>query len=126
MVVFGGNDDKKCFQEVHVLSVRSSANQGGGHDGDGGGGSGSGGSGGGFDAGGAYCWEGSKPVVVGEKPAARTGHAACLLSDGKSILVHGGWDPQDDTKDDVQVFDDAFLLDTETWEWKKVAVVDKS
>lgn len=46
--------------------------------------------------GGPKDWEWFHPEVVGPAPAPRTGHAACLLGDGKTILVQGGWDPQGD------------------------------
>lgn len=63
-------------------------------------------------------------------PCRRTGHVAVLLEDQKSILVYGGWDPcssDDDDNDDVisdtdeedEVFQDCYILDTETWVWSK-------
>ena len=67
--------------------------------------------------GGAREWEWFTPEVVGRRPAKRTGHAACLLADGKTILVQGGWDPQDDTRAEALMHEDAYLLDTEAWEW---------
>jgi len=39
-----------------------------------------------------------------------------LLSDGFTILVYGGWDPNDE--EDV-IFEDSFLLNTKTWTWQK-------
>ena len=99
MVLFGGNDDKQCFSEVHVLSVtqpkspppsRASApiisdstSGGGGVMED-------------EEAAGAAVggeWEWSQPMVMGKGPAPRTGHGACLLSDGKTILVHENHNP---------------------------------
>lgn len=44
--------------------------------------------------GGPKEWEWLDIEVVGPAPAPRTGHAACLLGDGKTVLVQGGWDPQ--------------------------------
>jgi hypothetical protein len=45
------------------------------------------------------AWEWFHPEVVGYTPAPRTGHAACLLSDGKNIFIQGGWNPPDETRD---------------------------
>ena len=53
--------------------------------------------------GGPKDWEWFHPEVVGRAPAPRTGHAACLLGDGKTILVQGGWDPQDASSDETKV-----------------------
>lgn len=46
--------------------------------------------------GGPKDWEWLDIEVVGPAPAPRTGHAACLLGDGKTLLIQGGWDPQGD------------------------------
>jgi len=101
IVYFGGNNGETCFDKVHVLKVAEGGREGGRDDG----------------------WEWFHPEVVGkERPKKRTGHAACLLEDGKSILIQGGWDPQDERSDDTIMYDDAFVLDTESWEWKKVEV----
>lgn len=72
MVIFGGNNGAKCFSRVHVLRTSSSS------------------------SGGKMEW--FHPEVVGQAPSARTGQCAVLLGDGKTILVHGGWDPQDETR----------------------------
>merc|ERR1711920_534490 len=74
IVIFGGNDAKNCFNTVHVLEMQSE---------------------------GQCCW--IHPLVSGEVPAPRTGHAATLLRDGTTILIHGGWDPTDDEEDDSTV-----------------------
>ena len=84
VVVFGGRDGKACNRKVFVLRK-------------------------------AKQWEWFEPFVVGDpKPSPRMQHAACLLADGKTLLVHGGCDV---TGDERRVFGDAFLLDTELWEW---------
>ncbi|CAM9821267.1 unnamed protein product, partial [Choristocarpus tenellus] len=92
MVVIGGNNQNESFDKVHVLDTRKSR------------------------------WEWITPVVVGVGPSPRTGHAALLLDDGKTIMLHGGWDPEDEGG--VRHFEDAFLLDTELWEWKRGPVFD--
>jgi len=88
VVIFGGNNDQKCFDSVHVLDTSSDK------------------------------WTWSHPNISGNKPRARTGHTATLLEDGKTILIHGGWDPNDETSDDELIFGDSHLLDTSTWTWK--------
>lgn len=93
IVIFGGNDAKNCFNTVHVLEMQLE---------------------------GQCCW--IHPLVSGEVPAPRTGHAATLLRDGTTILIHGGWDPTDDEEEDSTVFfRDSYLLDTKTWSWKKTS-----
>eukprot|EP00547_Thalassionema_nitzschioides_P010812 CAMPEP_0194256002 /NCGR_PEP_ID=MMETSP0158-20130606/35781_1 /TAXON_ID=33649 /ORGANISM="Thalassionema nitzschioides, Strain L26-B" /LENGTH=499 /DNA_ID=CAMNT_0038994545 /DNA_START=62 /DNA_END=1558 /DNA_ORIENTATION=- len=93
IVIFGGNDAKNCFNTVHVLEMTPK---------------------------GQCCW--IHPLVSGEIPAPRTGHASTLLKDGTTILIHGGWDPTDDDEDDSTVFfRDSFLLDTTTWTWTKTS-----
>ncbi|KAL9186967.1 hypothetical protein ACHAXT_010687 [Thalassiosira profunda] len=88
VVIFGGNDGDKCFDGVHVLEMTGKK------------------------------WVWSHPTTKGDIPRARTGHDATLLNDGSTILVYGGWDPCDESGDDL-IFGDAFLLDTKTWTWRK-------
>ena len=76
-------------------------------------------------------WRWFHPTVNGSPPTARTGHSATLLADQKTICVYGGWDPSEDdgsknakqednlNDDDEKIFSDSFLLDTDTWTWKK-------
>ncbi|GMF14207.1 unnamed protein product [Phytophthora lilii] len=100
IVYFGGNDSSKSFSAVHVLQKveKKSSDD---------------------------VWTWLHPTVVGEPPQARTGHSATLLSDGK-ILIFGGWDPQrDDASAPTTVFNDAFLLDTQTWEWQPATYTDE-
>ena len=95
VVFFGGNDADASFNDVHVL-----------------------------DASAPSKWAWSAPVVVGDVPAARTGHCAVAL-DGSRILVHGGWDPNCEDADvpdgETRRFADAYVLDTEAWTWTRVA-----
>ncbi|CAM9790311.1 unnamed protein product [Ectocarpus sp. 4 AP-2014] len=62
-------------------------------------------------------WVWSTPEVVGVAPPPRTGHSAVLLPDGHTIFIHGGWDPEDEGG--VKNFGDAYLLDTNLWEWTR-------
>ncbi len=55
-------------------------------------------------------------MVQGESPTCRVGQAATLLADGKSVMVHGGHDPNDSSR----CFDDSFILDTTSWRWNAV------
>lgn len=97
IVIFGGNDAEQSLATVHVLEKVQS------DDGE--------------------VWQWTHPMVTGYGPTPRTGHSAELLSDGKSVYIHGGWDPNDDVAkdDEALIFDDAFVLDTETWQWKKMS-----
>lgn len=89
IVVFGGNNETECFNTVHVLDATKEN------------------------------WSWFHPNVSGTPPSPRTGHHATLLEDGKTIFIHGGWDPNDDQVDDEDMmFGDSFLLDTSTWTWK--------
>ena len=92
IVIFGGNNDSKCFNTVHVLERLSN---------------------------GKFAW--SHPKCSGDIPRPRTGHTATLLSDGHTILIYGGWDPntEDEDCEEDLVFGDSFLLDTKTWTWSK-------
>jgi len=92
LVIFGGNNDDTSFNTVHVL-----------------------------DAADGNKWRWFHPDVKGTPPCPRTGHCATLLEDNKTILIYGRWDPcgeDDDEESDEEIFQDSFLLDTETWTWK--------
>ncbi|CAN0479414.1 unnamed protein product, partial [Ectocarpus sp. 12 AP-2014] len=90
MVVFGGNNQTESFDKVHVLDTSKSR------------------------------WVWSTPEVVGVAPPPRTGHSAVLLPDGHTIFIHGGWDPEDEGGAVwVKNFGDAYLLDTNLWEWTR-------
>ncbi|TMW67100.1 hypothetical protein Poli38472_012216 [Pythium oligandrum] len=98
IVYFGGNDSKKSFNSVHVLKKSTTAPD---------------------------TWTWFHPCVVGAPPCARTGHSATLVDNSK-ILIFGGWDPQSGANSmATRVFDDGFLLHTETWEWEPVQVEAK-
>lgn len=91
LVIFGGNDRAESFNSVHVLETDGRT----------------------------FAW--INPKVTGTVPLARTGHCATLLSDQKTILIYGGWDPNaedgDEASDEDMIFGDSYLLNTETWEW---------
>jgi hypothetical protein len=94
VVYFGGNDASTSFDSVHVLQKTKTTAKG-------------------------DVWTWFHPCVVGrDRPCARTGHSATLV-DERKILIFGGWDPQTGTGAPT-VFNDAFLLDTTTWEWERV------
>lgn len=89
LVVFGGNNETECFNTVHVLDTTKDQ------------------------------WSWYHPSISGTAPSPRTGHHATLLEDGKTIFIHGGWDPNDDqVNDEDMMFGDSFLLDTSCWTWK--------
>ncbi len=92
LVIFGGNNETQCFNTVHVLDTKDED------------------------------WTWSHPTVSCANcspPRPRTGHIATLLEDGKTILIYGGWDPNDDeVSEDNMIFGDSFLLNTETWTWR--------
>lgn len=93
LVIFGGNNDVKSFNSVHVLDPTGEDGQ----------------------------WTWYHPNVAGDAPSPRTGHCATLLEDNKTILIYGGWDPCDDDEnmsDEKMICGDSFLLDTEAWNWK--------
>ena len=99
LVIFGGNNNTQAFDSVHVLDASDVEHKG---------------------------WSWSHPTVSGTAPSPRTGHCATLLEDGKTIMIYGGWDPNDDDddeddgkgdSDEDMIYGDSFLLDTESWSW---------
>jgi N-acetylneuraminic acid mutarotase len=88
IVVVGGNDHDTCFNTVHVLEVND----------------------------GRWSW--INPIMSGDLPSPRTGHAATLMEDGKTIFIQGGWDPNAEDEEEI-IYEDCFLLDTSTWTWTK-------
>ena len=101
MVIFGGNDGGGCFDSVHVLEATSPIIEGN-------------------VSGRRWVW--SNPTCGGKGPSPRTGHVATLLSDGTTIMVYGGWDPNTEVvgenEGDDLIYGDSYLLDTKTWMWK--------
>lgn len=58
----------------------------------------------------------SHPNASGTLPSPRTGHSMVLRNG--MIVVFGGWDPSTDDSEDC-IFNDAFILDTKSWTWKR-------
>ncbi|XP_030532409.1 rab9 effector protein with kelch motifs-like [Rhodamnia argentea] len=57
------------------------------------------------------------PLISGEGPEAREGHSAALV--GKRLFIFGGYGKSPDDDDEVY-YNDLFILNTETFVWKKV------
>ncbi|KAK3037975.1 hypothetical protein RJ639_030680, partial [Escallonia herrerae] len=56
------------------------------------------------------------PSIRGEGPEAREGHSAALI--GKRLFIFGGCGKSSNSSDE-EYFDDVYILNTETWVWKR-------
>lgn len=114
MVVFGGNNKASCFDTVHVLQAIGDDKSDISCDGDS-----DSSKTGGRNA--STGWKWSNPTISGKVPFPRTGHTATLLDDGKTIIVYGGWDPneEDELTGEDNIFEGSYLLDTQEWTWRK-------
>ena len=63
-----------------------------------------------------WKWQEHSRNVQGEHPTCRVGQVVTALLDGKSVLVQGGHNPDDNET----CYDDAYVLDTQSWRWVKV------
>jgi len=110
ILIMGGNNADKCFDSIHVLEKSTVYNE--------------------EDGTTTIHWRWSHPSATGEIPTARTGHSATVLSDGTTVMIYGGWDPNGDDDDEEAmdendeeiIFDDYYLLDTDKWKWRKGGV----
>lgn len=86
-VVFGGNDETRSFNDVHVLNT------------------------------GVQPWQWEQPCVVGTPPAPRTGHTAAVVGSGYVLVHGGwdpqvGDEDGAEEGRELLPYNDAFVLDT--------------
>lgn len=101
VVLFGGSDDFRCFNDVHCLKCDQKAQN----------------------------WEWIQPEVQGTAPPARTGHTAVVV-DERFVIISGGYDPfcesvepkshiesMSSMNGNKNFFEDEYVMDTATWTW---------
>ena len=92
-VLFGGNDENQSFNDIEILNTNNKNN--------------------------TNNWYWTKPIASGTYPSPRTGHAAVKCQ--QDLFIHGGWNPQSNTK--LICFNDLHLLNISTLTWSTITTI---